>query len=311
MAIITLLDMIDSVASVNIIAVCIYSCPQYIGMETGRLIIGHLYSTPSFLGIRLFCGIFRLVSLASLLLQILERAAGDRNAANTPTTPASAEKAVIEAPRPDGQTDPSRHHDDSQPQPSNVSAEGSQAGPPSLVADSKDLRLPGAGAPVTSGRDSSTVGGHGVVVKVRGVAAAGTVDGSVAAENATIDADTTNSRHGNNNGTNGTNGANGNHSTANGTTNGSGGNPGSATDDKINDRPSEEWSDQFRDRRLMEDSFRRKALMRRLFLSPDDPDGDDCTECPEEQSGGKESGKRSCAGGGFGRENGKGAMANV
>lgn len=254
--------------------------------------------------------------IAIILLQILEKANADRNAANPPATPASSPKVVVEAPRPDGQTGPSRTHDDSSPpQPSNVSAKDSQAVPSCPVADSQDIRLPGAGdAPVTSGRGSSTVGGgHGVVVKVRGVASAAAGTESVAGDNAKLDTRTNNSRHDNDNnsGTNGANVAN----VANGTneTNvDNGGDPSSATDDKINARPSEEWSDQFRDRRLMEDTFRRKALLRRLFLSPGDSDGDEDMEYPEEQSGGKGYGKRSCGGGGgFGRENGKGAWQTL
>eukprot|EP00752_Nemacystus_decipiens_P017735 g15902.t1 len=73
--------------------------------------------------------------------------------------------------------------------------------------------------------------------------------------------------------------------------------------DKIDVRPSEEWSDQFRDRRLMEDTFRRRALLRQLFS----PDAESEEEYPEDEydavagAGGKR------RGGNFRKKSGQGA----
>ena len=54
---------------------------------------------------------------------------------------------------------------------------------------------------------------------------------------------------------------------------GSSGNPDSTNGGKLAAQPTDEWSSQFRDSRLMEDSFRRKALLRQL-LSPDGAEED-------------------------------------
>ena len=80
-----------------------------------------------------------------------------------------------------------------------------------------------------------------------------------------------------------------------------------ATGDKIDTRPSEEWSEQFRDRRLMEDTFRRRALLRQLFS----PDAESETEFPEDKygTGAGEGGKRS--GGGFRKKSGQGEKAQT
>ena len=80
----------------------------------------------------------------------------------------------------------------------------------------------------------------------------------------------------------------------------------SAAGTKIDARPSEEWSDQFRDRRLMEDTFRRRALLRQLFS----PDAESETEYPEDEYGigvgGRASGKRS--GGSLRKKSGQGEV---
>lgn len=82
-----------------------------------------------------------------------------------------------------------------------------------------------------------------------------------------------------------------------------------ATGDKIDARPSEEWSDQFRDRRLMEDTFRRRILLRQLFS----PHAESETEYPDDEYGtGAEAGaggKRS--GGGFRKKSGRGEHSMI
>eukprot|EP00903_Cladosiphon_okamuranus_P017020 g15687.t1 len=74
---------------------------------------------------------------------------------------------------------------------------------------------------------------------------------------------------------------------------------------KIDARPSEEWSDQFRDRRLMEDTYRRRALTRQLFS----PDAESETEYPEDKNctgtGARAGGKHSS--GSFREKSGQGA----
>lgn len=88
--------------------------------------------------------------------------------------------------------------------------------------------------------------------------------------------------------------------------------------DKIDARPSEEWSDQFRDRRLMEDNLRRRALARQLLMLEDgsvEGVGEDSELGYAAEGGrgrtetgvGKRSGGRS-GGGGFRKKSGNGEL---
>lgn len=84
---------------------------------------------------------------------------------------------------------------------------------------------------------------------------------------------------------------------------GSSSNP-ATTGDKIDTRPSEEWSDQFRDRRLMEDNIRRRVLLRQL-LSPDAASDKEYPEGGEDAGAGAGvGGKRN--GGSFRKKSGQG-----